>query len=431
MSLRIDDAGVPTVIKHGAGATEAQRRRHEAEVLARLGGTTATVRPRTVVDHGEDVELELEHVPARSLDACPPFGLDELAALGLGLARATDALHRRGVVHLAIEPSHVLVPDPASPVLCGLADAALAPPGEMLDPSADDRALRRLLEQEVARSVAASLIDPADPRARQFEHIVSPARQSPPSTPAALTAALEAFTSSASPAAGEVQPSPTLRGIRRRIPWLGIAGALMALAVLGAAWLTRDDGDPGSAAPSTAATPTDSAAGPGTTPTSGTGTTGTDPATTTVTSGGPTRPSATAPATSLPTQPASCPRLDPELGSADVDGDGCPESFAVGTGRIEVGGRAYGIGEDGDLLAVGDWDCDGTATPALVRPSTGSVFLFGAWPGADSALSAEPVTSVAGARSLATASDATGCDALVVETASGTVTVVDPVRSQS
>ena len=95
-----------------------------------------------------------------------------------------------------------------------------------------------------------------------------------------------------------------------------------------------------------------------------------------------------------------------------------------------MGGRAYGIGEDGDLLAVGDWDCDGTATPALVRPSTGSVFLFAAWPGADSALSAEPVTSVAGARSLATASDATGCDALVVETASGTVTVVDPVRSQ-
>ena len=268
MSLRIDDAGVPTVIKHGAGATEAQRRRHEAEVLARLEGT-ATVRPRTVVDHGEDVELELEHVPARSLDACPPFGLDELAALGLGLARATDELHRRGVVHLAIEPSHVLVPDPASPVLCGLADAALAPPGETLDPSADDRALRRLLEQEVARSVAASLIDPADPRARQFEHIVSPARQPPPSTPAALTAALEAFTSSASPAAGEVQPSPTLRGIRRRIPWLGIAGALMALAVLGAAWLTRDDGDPGSAAPSTAATPTDGSAGPGTTPTSG------------------------------------------------------------------------------------------------------------------------------------------------------------------
>ena len=30
----------------------------------------------------------------------------------------------------------------------------------------------------------------------------------------------------------------------------------------------------------------------------------------------------------------------------------------------------------GDLVAVADWDCDGRATPALVRPSTGEVFVF-------------------------------------------------------
>jgi hypothetical protein len=451
VSLRIDEAGVPTVIKHGAGPEEARRRRHEAEVLTQLEGAPV-VELRAVVDRGDDVELELEHVPARSLDACPPMELDELAALALGLAKATDELHRRGVVHLAIEPSHVLVPEAGAPVLCGLADAAVAAPGETLDPTADDRALRRLLEQEVARSAAARVIDPADPRARQLEHIVSPARQPPPATPAALTEALQAFTSAASPSpAAEVQPTPIVRGTRRRVPWLGIAGGIVAIAVLVAAWWAREDPDASTstaAATSTTATPAGDAAASGaaSTTASGSATTADDATTTTgratTTTGGvtttvttqraarTTTTAATGPTTTA-AGPAACPRLRAGLGSADVDGDGCPESYRLLAGRIEVGGRAYGIGEEDDLLAVGDWDCDGTATPALVRPATGSVFLFAAWPAADSALSAEPVTTVADPQSVATASDATGCDILVVETPSGAVTVADPARARS
>ncbi|MYK75737.1 MAG: hypothetical protein F4016_02235, partial [Acidimicrobiaceae bacterium] len=37
---------------------------------------------------------------------------------------------------------------------------------------------------------------------------------------------------------------------------------------------------------------------------------------------------------------------------------------------IEHGGRRYAIGATGDFVEVGDWDCDGQATAAIVRPST-------------------------------------------------------------
>ena len=48
---------------------------------------------------------------------------------------------------------------------------------------------------------------------------------------------------------------------------------------------------------------------------------------------------------------------------------------------IEHGGRRYAIGATGDFVETGDWDCDGQATAAIVRPSTGGIVLFDAWPG--------------------------------------------------
>ena len=43
-------------------------------------------------------------------------------------------------------------------------------------------------------------------------------------------------------------------------------------------------------------------------------------------------------------------------------------------------GRRYAIGAEGDLVVIGDWDCDGEATPAIARPNTGQVVLFDRWP---------------------------------------------------
>lgn len=63
--------------------------------------------------------------------------------------------------------------------------------------------------------------------------------------------------------------------------------------------------------------------------------------------------------------------------------------IATGEGRWEVG-------SDGDVVAVGDWDCDRLPTPAVLRPSTGEVAVFDRWAG-DAPEPARPVATVEGA----------------------------------
>ena len=53
-----------------------------------------------------------------------------------------------------------------------------------------------------------------------------------------------------------------------------------------------------------------------------------------------------------------------------------PEAAAV----LEYGGRRYALGATGDFVETGDWNCDGQVTAAIVRPSTGGIVLFDAWP---------------------------------------------------
>ena len=56
--------------------------------------------------------------------------------------------------------------------------------------------------------------------------------------------------------------------------------------------------------------------------------------------------------------------------AADVDGDGCPEAVRIDGAQVVVDGARYDVGAPGDAVAVADWGCDGTDTPAVVRPST-------------------------------------------------------------
>lgn len=55
-------------------------------------------------------------------------------------------------------------------------------------------------------------------------------------------------------------------------------------------------------------------------------------------------------------------------------------------------GRRYGVGAEGDLVVVADWDCTGVATPAVLRPDTGELAIFATWPGPDA--TALPATTV-------------------------------------
>jgi len=84
------------------------------------------------------------------------------------------------------------------------------------------------------------------------------------------------------------------------------------------------------------------------------------------------------PATAAPAPRPSCPAT---AGSLQADVDGCPAFVTWRDNVAEVDGRRYQLGRAGDALLVGDWDCNGSGTPALYRPSTGEVFLFDGWAG--------------------------------------------------
>ena len=85
-------------------------------------------------------------------------------------------------------------------------------------------------------------------------------------------------------------------------------------------------------------------------------------------------------------------------------------------------GRRYAIGAEGDLVVIGDWDCDGEATPAIARTSTGHVVLFDRWPSpgatiSESDASARRVVDDLIGVELERADEPGGCDRLRVHTA--------------
>jgi len=67
----------------------------------------------------------------------------------------------------------------------------------------------------------------------------------------------------------------------------------------------------------------------------------------------------------------------------------CQRSTAVGA-AITSGGHRYAVGEAGDEVLVGDWSCRGEPVPAVIRPSTGDVFVFDRWASTDEDRTATP-----------------------------------------
>lgn len=90
-----------------------------------------------------------------------------------------------------------------------------------------------------------------------------------------------------------------------------------------------------------------------------------------------------------------------------------------------VGGITYEVGRPGDLVSVGDWDCDGRATPALLRTATGEVFVFDGWATPDHDLTVAPLTVVSEATAVAGRDrNGDGCPELTVRRAGGGDTVI-------
>lgn len=119
--------------------------------------------------------------------------------------------------------------------------------------------------------------------------------------------------------------------------------------------------------------------------------------------------------------------LEPASLAADVDGDGCLERFSIDGNVIADGVHRWRVGREGDRVALADWDCDGTATPALLRTRTGELFVFPGWARRGEPLEVTPITTVTGA-ALVSAGPGTPCPTLVVTRADGSTQAVPVPR---
>jgi hypothetical protein len=91
---------------------------------------------------------------------------------------------------------------------------------------------------------------------------------------------------------------------------------------------------------------------------------------------------------------------------------------------LTLAGVAWSVGRAGDVAAVGDWDCDGRASPAVLRPEDGSVWVYGAWGEGQVAVAAGAVPGAVALR--AADPDADGCESLLLQRGDGSTTVLDP-----
>lgn len=98
--------------------------------------------------------------------------------------------------------------------------------------------------------------------------------------------------------------------------------------------------------------------------------------------------------------------------AATLPGDECPAPVSASGRTVFVGARHFELGRPGDVVAVGAWRCDASVIPALLRPSTGEIFLFTTWASPGHDVTVHPAAVVPGARALAVKSDAAGCASL-------------------
>jgi eukaryotic-like serine/threonine-protein kinase len=447
--------GRDVVVKQAAGGAQARRLQHEAAVLRRAQhpGVVELVADRLLDDGGHELMVAL--VGARTLgdvvddDAPDPAGI---AGVIVAVATTVADLHDLGVAHTRLRAEHVLLDASNRPVLCGFGDAVVATEGAVLpvavravDVAALGSMLRQLLTatdpgdggwepiptrrlaglagvagrgerwQAYARRTLLNVADRATvddaahrPDARTFAADVLAALPEA-RLPGVVGATDEALLPSRVPRSSRPRWSgaaavAVVGALSARVPWTPVVGAVGLGLLLfglngvlaGPRQLDTDDGpealvvdepEPAEARAPTSTAPTTSA------------------------------PSATS------TTQATC-GADPAAGPvADPDGDGCASPVSVTEGAVDVGGVRYAVGGPGDLLGVGDWDCDGAATVALVERATGRVFLFDRWAGPGEDVSAASSAVVPAPTGIEVVGDQ-ACDVLVVTDADGTRTEV-------
>ena len=404
MTLTRDRIGDESVLRKSARGGQRAALRREAEVLRALGGH-GVVRLIELADGADVTELVLVDTGGPSLAAAlADPATDSRSALRL-LADACDAvsrLHEQGWAHGDLRADHVLLTRRHHIRLCSLGDAVSL--GTEPDGGRADRVALLRIVDDWTRS-AGTDGSPMSSRIRSRVLARRTHRLPDDPDPRLLGRILRRTAATGLPVPSRERihlPLPLRSG--RRVRRVAVPAITIILAA-GIAWfaLPSQGADPG---------PGGSDSGGGTAHT-------TQMSTTTTVALGAAPP---APETAAASGCRAVDRSRP-----DVDGDGCGDDVRIEHDVVVAGGHRYRVGRVGDLAAIGDWDCDGTSTIAVLRPEDGTVHVFDRW-----ALDGRPAQAatwgrVDGAASIAAPAD--GCGTPRVTTTSGSVQTVTPTGS--
>ncbi len=448
--------GTLVAVKVATDPAEVSRLHREARVLAvaRLPGVVELI---GLDDRGDEADLVTRAVVGGSLATSRPDQADRALALVAAVAAIVADLHELGIVHAAIDPSHVLLDERGRPVLCGFGSAGLVGdplpqrrtdgpgPPPTLRPSRDVYALGRLLEHLTA---------PAEPTSsrhrssrtptlhRSIAALVAQATAEDPTCRPTAAAFLEGVLALTPSPLLALDPEPPARGIRphhrpeehagreatpphRRRGRL-LAAAVSASAVIGIVVLEVGRPDPPEVAtvlPVGAAPPSASVAPPpGESTTAGLDAPGPTGLSSSTEPTRPTTPTSTPPTTG-PRAPSCDDARQPVAPTAPAPP--CTRSAPAPAEGIIVGADRYAVGDPGDEVLVGDWRCDTSLDVTVVRPRTGDVYLFERLPhsGDPDEVGAVQIAHLGpGAHLEAGPADPDGCPALVGRLADGTTT---------
>jgi hypothetical protein len=387
----VTSEGIPVIVRRAIG-DDAERLRRTARRLELA--THPGVVP-VVSSSGDEDRWELRMAyGGRPVELAGSLTAQQVAIAVASVAATLADLHAAGIVHGRLNGSRVLVGAHRRPLLCGFGDGLHG-----ANPEDDVAALGRLVTELLgSRPVEARPWRRTrdDNLRRSLLRLADRACAEPPSrrpTARGLAASLAAAAPSASGGRmGDGRPPRHLRargGLEQfRHPAVRVLACLVALAAAMAA----------SAALST-----------GTTRERVRSRTATD------------RSSEQA-ATSVVGSRVRGP------GQAEGSPVPCPDpcdAVSVRETMVRVGGATFEVGRPGDRVVVGDWSCTGAPQPAVLRPSTGEVFVFPGWAG-EHDVTVTATTTVAGGRDLVVEHGTGACPRLGVVGRDGTVTPLPP-----
>ena len=404
-TISTDADGTPIVVKRGEGH-EAQRRRREAKILS-MAIHPGVVELRRVMDRADEVRLELAVVAGTSLEDHPPLEVIRLMKVLTATFRTVSDLHELGIHHGDLCAEHMLIDRRDRVVLCGFGNAGEISDDGAPSTAADIAGLGRLILHKLARSTASGAIDEDDWAAIALAELGEDALRVA-QTPGQVS--LDPFVARMTElGGGQAGQSSHPKG-QPAIRWEWIGASLAAVAVLTlitTQWIRSPqanalgDGPP---APTFVAATTN--------------TPGAEVPPAPV--GVPEQPLLAEPSpTATLLLAVDAPRCLPRTG-LDIDGDGCPDEITIDGTIISTDDGRWSLGETGDFVLVGDWDCDGTAAPGLVRKNSGSVYFFEGWSPPSVPLLAHPVATVG---EPIDAEPLEGCGGIRVSTPTGPVIV--------